>query len=68
MAGREGDVVCVAPRHLPSLAAIAAKFKRSPNTVRDWYRKGAPIAFDGSRYSAEYNQLQAWCVDTSPRP
>lgn len=55
--------VFLAPRHLSSLAAIAAKFQRSPNTIREWYQRGAPIAFDGGRYSAEYNTLQAWCVN-----
>lgn len=68
MEGRDGLTVFVAPRHLPSLQAIADKFGRSPRTIRAWYRAGAPIAFDGARYSAEYNSLQAWCVTNSPRP
>ena len=59
--------IFLVPRHLPSLTAIADIFERSPNTVREWYRQGAPIAFDGTRYSAEYNALQAWCVENSVR-
>ncbi len=61
-------VVYLSPRHLSSLAAIASVFERSPNTVRKWYKAGAPISLIDGRYSAEYNALQAWCVAQSACP
>lgn len=55
-------VVCLAPVHLKSAEAIRDAFSVRRETVRKWYRQGAPIAFDGQTYSAEYNALQAWRV------
>ena len=57
--------VSIAPVHLRSLSDIRTKFGRTEETVKKWLRDGAPIAFDGSSYSAEYNQLQAWLVESS---
>ena len=54
--------VVIAPVHLKSLADICATFSKSRETVKGWYDEGAPIAFDGERYSAEYNSLQVWLV------
>ena len=58
-------VVYLSPRHLSSLAAIASVFERSPNTIRKWYKAGAPISLLDGRYSAEYNTLQAWAIAQS---
>ena len=55
-------VVPVAPVHLKSMGEICVTFSKERATVKGWYEMGAPIAFDGERYSAEYNQLQAWIV------
>ena len=55
-------VVPVAPVHLKSMGEICATFSKTRETIKTWYDLGAPIAFDGERYSAEYNQLQAWLV------
>lgn len=57
-----GALLAVAPVHLKSLADICATFGKRRSTIREWYEQGAPIAFDGRQYSAEYNQLQAWIV------
>ena len=54
--------VIVAPVHLKSLTDICDTFSKSRETVRGWYNDGAPIAFDGDKYYAEYNALQAWLV------
>ena len=54
--------VVIAPVHLKSLSDICDTFSKSRETVKGWYGDGAPIAFDGERYSAEYNALQAWLV------
>lgn len=54
--------IAITPVHLPSLGAIAKTFSVGAMTVRSWYKQGAPIAFEGGRYSAEYNALQAWRV------
>lgn len=57
--------VLIAPEHLASLAAICVRFGVGARTVREWTDAGAPIAWDGKQYSAEYNRLQAWRVDRS---
>ena len=54
--------VLIAPVHLKTLGDICTTFGRTEETVKKWHREGGPIAFDGSSYSAEYNQLQAWLV------
>jgi hypothetical protein len=54
--------VIVAPVHLRTLEDIRTTFGRTEETVKKWYHDGAPISFDGSSYSAEYNSLQAWLV------
>ena len=56
--------VFVQPHHLASLTEFADMFGRSPNTIRRWHNEGATIAFLDGRYSAEYNTLQAWCVES----
>ena len=61
----------VAPKHLSSLQAICDEFKAGRDTVKRWWADGAPIAvdYDGKgnpcRFSAEYNELQAWRVNQS---
>lgn len=59
---RAASLIAVAPVHLKSLTDICATFGKRRSTVKDWFAGGAPIAFDGKQYSAEYNQLQAWIV------
>lgn len=59
--------VLIAPVHLKNLEMICTTFKRTEEKVKRWQKKGAPIAFDGYSYSAEYNQLQAWLVQNSDR-
>ena len=54
--------VAVTPVHLKGLTNICATFGKRKSSVRTWHEQGAPIAFDGCHYSAEYNQLQAWLV------
>jgi hypothetical protein len=60
---QHGASLAVAPLHLRRLADICTTFGRTEETVKKWRRSGAPIAFDGASYCAEYNQLQAWLVD-----
>ena len=56
-------VVVVAPVHLKKLSDICATLGKTRDTVKSWYGKGAPIAYDGVQYSAEYNQLVTWLVN-----
>ena len=56
------QVVLVAPVHMKTMSEICATFGKKRDTVKKWYAKGAPIAYDGAQYSAEYNQLMAWLV------
>lgn len=56
------QVVLVAPVHLRNMAEICTTFGKKRGTVKKWYAEGAPIAYDGSQYSAEYNQLMTWLV------
>ncbi len=56
--------VVVAPVHLRRLEDICTTFGRTEETVKKWHLEGAPISFDGSSYSAEYNSLQNWLVRT----
>ncbi len=55
----------VNPEHLSSLRQICNKFRKARKTVLSWKNEGAPIAFDGLKYCAEYNQLQNWLVNRS---
>lgn len=59
--------VVVASKHLGNLDEICKTFGKGKETVKAWYANNAPIAFDGKRYSAEYNVLQAWLVDKTKR-
>ena len=59
MAERDYPVAVVA-EHLAGARAIAEKFKVHENTVKLWKKAGAPIAFVGRMYQAEYSALQAW--------
>ncbi len=56
------DELSVCPEHLSSLRKICIKFKKARSSVLKWKEEGAPIAFDGLKYCAEYNQLQNWLV------
>lgn len=58
----------IAPLPLSSLAEICAAFKKSRATVLRWRTAGAPIAFAGGRYQAEYNALMAWLVEYTRKP
>ena len=57
------------PWHLASAAEISRVFKCGREAIYRMTERGAPIAVVGSgpnkRYSAEYNQLQAWRVAES---
>ena len=59
------------PWHLASAAEISRVFKCGRDAINRMVECGAPIAVHGSgpnkRYSAEYNQLQAWRVAHSLR-
>lgn len=59
------EILSVYPEHLSSLRAICEKFKKSRKSVMLWREEGAPIAHDGIKYCAEYNQLQNWLVNRS---
>lgn len=54
--------VAVSPDPLRTLEEIINRFKVTRSTVKEWMRRGAPIAFTGKTYQAEYNALQAWRV------
>lgn len=56
------QIINITSKHLSSLDQICHVFGRGKKTVRGWYDNDAPIAFDGQRYFAEYNALQAWLV------
>lgn len=55
--------IAVAPAHLRGLDAISNIFGKSRGTVRSWYQKGAPIAYDGISYCSEYNTLFSWYLN-----
>ncbi len=55
--------VAIAPVHLRGLETIGRVFGKSKNTVKDWCNCGAPIAYDGSSYCAEYITLFTWYLD-----
>lgn len=55
-------LLSVAPKHLASLDQICKEFGRSRETVLGWARRGAPIAYEGRKYCAEYNTLMKWLV------
>ena len=50
----------VAPVHLRGADKIAETFKVHRETVKEWWKKGAPIATIGGAYCAEYNALMLW--------
>lgn len=60
---KQSESICyiaVAPAHLRGLDAISKIFGKSRGTIRSWYQKGAPIAYDGISYCSEYNTLFIW--------
>ena len=57
--------VAMVPVHLMGARAIAEKFRVHENTVKLWKKEGAPIAFVGRMYQAEYSALQAWLISWS---
>lgn len=58
------DTPLYVPRILRSMREICDVMGVGEKTVRDWARRGAPIAVEGlgrkSRYSAEAVRLQKW--------
>ena len=56
-------MIQILPILLTSKASIAYKFRVSERKVVEWYKQGAPITFDGKRYTTELNSLQSWLVD-----
>ena len=61
------DVVAMMPVHLDTLEQICGTFNVGKETVKSWWRSGAPITKRGkgvnTSWDAEYNCLQAWKVD-----
>ena len=58
-------MIQVMPLLLVSKASIASRFSVAQRRIIEWHKQGAPISFDGSRYSAEMNALQSWLVERS---
>lgn len=54
----------MASEMLIGLKVIAARFATSKRNVKDWKKKGAPIAMfnrgSGVRYRADYKELYDW--------
>ncbi len=55
--------VAIAPVHLKGMEAICKVFGKSRNTIKTWCKNGAPIAFDGYCYYAEYMTLFTWFLN-----
>lgn len=52
--------------HLKGKNSIATRFGVSSRTVLLWIKDGAPIAFVGKKYQANYEVLMDWLVRVFP--